>query len=79
MRLLAVIKLTHTHTHTERQRQRPASQTACSQARGDRSRPLALLLALLRALLADETAYDIVTFEDASRAPAGLAALAPAW
>jgi len=34
---------------------------------------------LLRALLADETAYDIVTFEDESRAPAGLAALAPAW
>jgi UDP-3-O-[3-hydroxymyristoyl] N-acetylglucosamine deacetylase len=34
---------------------------------------------LLRALLADETAYDIVTFEDETRAPAGLAALAPAW
>jgi UDP-3-O-[3-hydroxymyristoyl] N-acetylglucosamine deacetylase len=34
---------------------------------------------LLRALLADETAYDIVTFEDESKAPAGLAALAPAW
>jgi UDP-3-O-[3-hydroxymyristoyl] N-acetylglucosamine deacetylase len=34
---------------------------------------------LLRKLLADETAYDIVTFEDESQAPAGLAALAPAW
>jgi len=34
---------------------------------------------LLRALLADATAYDIVTFEDESKAPAGLAALAPAW
>jgi UDP-3-O-[3-hydroxymyristoyl] N-acetylglucosamine deacetylase len=34
---------------------------------------------LLRALLADETAYDIVTFEDESKAPAGMAALAPAW
>jgi len=34
---------------------------------------------LLRALLADETAYDIVTFEDEAHAPAGLAALAPAW
>jgi len=34
---------------------------------------------LLRALLADQTAYDIVSFEDESRAPQGLAALAPAW
>jgi UDP-3-O-[3-hydroxymyristoyl] N-acetylglucosamine deacetylase len=34
---------------------------------------------LLRALLADESAYEIVTFDDASQAPAGLAALAPAW
>lgn len=34
---------------------------------------------LLRVLLADETAYDIVTFEDEAHAPAGLAALAPAW
>ena len=34
---------------------------------------------LLRALLADATAWDIVTFEDEARAPAGLAALAPAW
>jgi UDP-3-O-[3-hydroxymyristoyl] N-acetylglucosamine deacetylase len=34
---------------------------------------------LLRALLADETAFDIVTFEDESQAPQGLAALAPAW
>ena len=34
---------------------------------------------LLRALLADVTAWDIVTFDDAARAPAGLAALAPAW
>jgi UDP-3-O-[3-hydroxymyristoyl] N-acetylglucosamine deacetylase len=34
---------------------------------------------LLRKLLADHTAYDIVTFEDESRAPPGLAELAPAW
>ena len=34
---------------------------------------------LLRALLADSTAYDIVTFEDEARAPRGLAELAPAW
>ena len=34
---------------------------------------------LLRALLANATAWDIVTFDDAARAPAGLAALAPAW
>ena len=34
---------------------------------------------LLRALLADASAYEIVTFDDASHAPAGLAALAPAW
>ncbi|MBX3622286.1 MAG: UDP-3-O-acyl-N-acetylglucosamine deacetylase [Rhizobacter sp.] len=34
---------------------------------------------LLRAVLADATAYDIVTFEDERQAPAGLAALAPAW
>jgi UDP-3-O-[3-hydroxymyristoyl] N-acetylglucosamine deacetylase len=34
---------------------------------------------LLRALLADETAWDVVTFDDERRAPAGLAALAPAW
>jgi len=34
---------------------------------------------LLRAVLADASAYSIVTFEDASRAPAGLAELAPAW
>jgi UDP-3-O-[3-hydroxymyristoyl] N-acetylglucosamine deacetylase len=34
---------------------------------------------LLRALLAQPDAYDIVTFEDESHAPAGLAALAPAW
>jgi UDP-3-O-[3-hydroxymyristoyl] N-acetylglucosamine deacetylase len=34
---------------------------------------------LLRAVLADETAYDIVTFEDEREAPAGLAELAPAW
>ena len=33
----------------------------------------------LRALLADPSAFEIVTFDDASRAPAGLAALAPAW
>ncbi|HUG23853.1 UDP-3-O-acyl-N-acetylglucosamine deacetylase [Piscinibacter sp.] len=34
---------------------------------------------LLRAVLADETSYEIVTFDDAARAPAGLAELAPAW
>jgi UDP-3-O-[3-hydroxymyristoyl] N-acetylglucosamine deacetylase len=34
---------------------------------------------LLRLLLADETAYDIVTFERESDAPAGFAELAPAW
>ena len=34
---------------------------------------------LVRALLADESACEIVTFDDASRAPAGLADLAPAW
>jgi UDP-3-O-[3-hydroxymyristoyl] N-acetylglucosamine deacetylase len=34
---------------------------------------------LLRKLLADQTAYDIVTFEDEARAPAGFTQLAPAW
>ena len=34
---------------------------------------------LLRALLADQAAYDIVTFEDVRQAPQGLAELAPAW
>jgi UDP-3-O-[3-hydroxymyristoyl] N-acetylglucosamine deacetylase len=34
---------------------------------------------LLRALLARRTAWEIVTFDDAARAPAGLGALAPAW
>jgi UDP-3-O-[3-hydroxymyristoyl] N-acetylglucosamine deacetylase len=34
---------------------------------------------LLRALLADPGAYEFVTFEDAAKAPAGLAELAPAW
>jgi UDP-3-O-[3-hydroxymyristoyl] N-acetylglucosamine deacetylase len=34
---------------------------------------------LLRALLADETAYEVVTFEDEARAPRGLAERAPAW
>ncbi|MDQ6681292.1 MAG: UDP-3-O-acyl-N-acetylglucosamine deacetylase [Pseudomonadota bacterium] len=34
---------------------------------------------LLRKLLADKSAYKIVTFEDAAAAPAGLAELAPAW
>jgi UDP-3-O-[3-hydroxymyristoyl] N-acetylglucosamine deacetylase len=34
---------------------------------------------LLRAVLADQTAYDIVTFQDAREAPVGLAELAPAW
>jgi UDP-3-O-[3-hydroxymyristoyl] N-acetylglucosamine deacetylase len=34
---------------------------------------------LLRALLADASAYEIVSFERASDAPRGLADLAPAW
>ncbi len=34
---------------------------------------------LLRKLLADATAFDIVTFEDEREAPRGLAELAPAW
>ena len=34
---------------------------------------------LMRAVLADRSAYEIVTFEDERDAPAGLAELAPAW
>ena len=34
---------------------------------------------LVRAVLADRDAYEIVTFDDPARAPAGLADLAPAW
>ncbi len=34
---------------------------------------------LLRALLADDSAYEITTFDDEREAPAGFAALAPAW
>jgi UDP-3-O-[3-hydroxymyristoyl] N-acetylglucosamine deacetylase len=34
---------------------------------------------LLRAVLANASAYSIVTFDDASQVPAGLAELAPAW
>jgi UDP-3-O-[3-hydroxymyristoyl] N-acetylglucosamine deacetylase len=34
---------------------------------------------LLRALLADRSAYEVVTFDDEATAPQGLAALAPAW
>jgi UDP-3-O-[3-hydroxymyristoyl] N-acetylglucosamine deacetylase len=34
---------------------------------------------LLRALLADETAFDVVSFDDEQQAPQGLVALAPAW
>ena len=34
---------------------------------------------LLRALFADPSAYEVVTFDDESQAPPGLAALAPAW
>ena len=34
---------------------------------------------LLRALLADETAYEVVTFERDTEAPRGFAELAPAW
>ena len=34
---------------------------------------------LLRVLLADPTAYEIVSFDDEREAPAGFAELAPAW
>jgi UDP-3-O-[3-hydroxymyristoyl] N-acetylglucosamine deacetylase len=34
---------------------------------------------LLRALLADKDAYEVVTFEDEKRAPKGFATLARAW
>ncbi|HWI09970.1 MAG TPA: UDP-3-O-acyl-N-acetylglucosamine deacetylase [Burkholderiaceae bacterium] len=34
---------------------------------------------LLRAVLADPASFDLVSFDDATRAPAGLAELAPAW
>ncbi|MBC7702047.1 UDP-3-O-acyl-N-acetylglucosamine deacetylase [Aquabacterium sp.] len=34
---------------------------------------------LLRTLLADPSAYEIVTFDDAAKAPKGMAELAPAW
>jgi UDP-3-O-[3-hydroxymyristoyl] N-acetylglucosamine deacetylase len=34
---------------------------------------------LVRALLDDRSAWEIVTFEDEARAPAGFAELAPAW
>jgi UDP-3-O-[3-hydroxymyristoyl] N-acetylglucosamine deacetylase len=34
---------------------------------------------LLRKLLSDKQAWEIVTFEDESKAPAGFAELAPAW
>jgi len=34
---------------------------------------------LLRALLADPEAFEIVSFADDARAPAGFAELAPAW
>lgn len=34
---------------------------------------------LLRALLLDRSAWETVTFDDASQAPAGMAELAPAW
>ncbi len=34
---------------------------------------------LLRALLAQQDAWDIVTFEDEAKAPRGMAELAPAW
>jgi UDP-3-O-[3-hydroxymyristoyl] N-acetylglucosamine deacetylase len=34
---------------------------------------------LLRSVLADPASHEIVTFDDAKRAPAGLAELAPAW
>ena len=34
---------------------------------------------LLRKLLADASAFDVVTFEDEADAPHGFAELAPAW
>jgi UDP-3-O-[3-hydroxymyristoyl] N-acetylglucosamine deacetylase len=34
---------------------------------------------LLRALLADPSSYEMVTFDDERKAPAGFAELAPAW
>jgi len=34
---------------------------------------------LLRALMADKTAWELVTFEDETKAPTGFAQLAPAW
>ena len=34
---------------------------------------------LLRKLMADRSAWELVTFDDASQAPAGFAELAPAW
>jgi UDP-3-O-[3-hydroxymyristoyl] N-acetylglucosamine deacetylase len=34
---------------------------------------------LMRTLLADRSAYEIVTFDDEAQAPAGFAELAPAW
>ena len=34
---------------------------------------------LLRKVLADASNYEIVTFDDVSRAPAGFAEMAPAW
>jgi UDP-3-O-[3-hydroxymyristoyl] N-acetylglucosamine deacetylase len=34
---------------------------------------------LLRKLLADASAWELVSFEDAAQAPAGFAELAPAW
>jgi UDP-3-O-[3-hydroxymyristoyl] N-acetylglucosamine deacetylase len=34
---------------------------------------------LLRELLSRPYAYEVVTFEDARKAPPGLAQLAPAW
>ena len=34
---------------------------------------------LVRALLSDSSAFEVVTFDDESRAPAGFAELAPAW
>ena len=34
---------------------------------------------LVRAVLADPSSFEIVSFDDASKAPPGLAELAPAW
>ena len=55
----------------------PASR--CWPPTAPSSRGHALNNKLLRALLADADAYEIVTFDDEATRPAGFAELAPAW